>query len=82
MIHEDLSKYEDGKIIEHPAVVIGHTNTAAIYQDEAGAVFYQLTAYPLMFEIGTTEDAEALFPLSEADADIKAEMEAFLTEEA
>lgn len=82
MIHEDLSQYEDGKIIEHPAVVIGHTNASVIYQDEVGDVYYLLARYPLMFEIGTVEDAAVLFPLSAAEGDIKAEIEAFLTEEA
>ncbi len=58
MIQEDMSLYENERVIEHPAYVIGYLENAVLFEDDFGRQYTLRMEDPHIFDIGVVEDAD------------------------
>lgn len=56
MFRQDLKKFEDEQLIQHPASVVGYTKDGAVFQDEEQHLYLLPLEDPSMFELGITMD--------------------------
>lgn len=56
MFRQDLKKFEDEQLIQHPASVVGYTKDGAVFQDEEQHLYLLSLEDPSMFELGITMD--------------------------
>lgn len=69
MLKEEIRKFADGVAVDEKdiATVIGYTDDAVIFEDDAGQMFFLLLDEPQTLEIGTVERKDNLVPIEQAD---------------
>lgn len=59
MLHEDLSRYPDEKLLTHAAELVGYEEHAAIFADEEGTLYRKEAEDPHIFALGNVENADS-----------------------
>lgn len=83
MIKENMEQYEDGQAVDEKevATAIAYTDSAVVFTDDAGSIFFLSAVDPQAFELGTVCAVSELQAVSSADDTLQTEIDKAVKEE-